>query len=102
MLGRDRNLESGLVSVELQRDYEHFERFDNFLGTSEDFFINLSGGGVFGDWKHLGFDLCFGFGFVGVERSNGEYFGDGVTFEDGCFEEEMEFGRMQKHIGDFG
>ena len=39
---------------------------------------------------------------MGVERSDGEYFEDGVAFGDGCFEEEMEFGMMLKHIGDFG
>ena len=39
---------------------------------------------------------------MGVKRSDSEYFEDGVAFRDGCFEGEMEFGRMLKHIGDFG
>ena len=39
---------------------------------------------------------------MGVERSDGEYFEDGVAFEDAWFEEVMEFGRMQKHNGDLG
>ena len=37
-----------------------------------------------------------------VERFDGEYFEDGAILWDGCFEEEMEFGMMMKHIGDFG
>ena len=39
---------------------------------------------------------------MAVEQFNGEYFEDKVAFGDGFFEEEMEFGRMLKHIGDFG
>ena len=52
--------------------------------------------------KAFCFDFCFDFDFVAVERFDGEYFEDGVAFKDGCFEEDMEFGRMQKPIGDFG
>ena len=37
-----------------------------------------------------------------VDWFDGGYFKDGVEFEGGCFEEEVEFGRMRKHIGDFG
>ena len=39
---------------------------------------------------------------MAVERSDGEYFEDVAVFEDGYFEEGMEFGRMLKHIVDFG
>ena len=39
---------------------------------------------------------------MAVGRFDGAYFQDGVAFEDECFEEVMEFGRIQKHIGDFG
>ena len=39
---------------------------------------------------------------MAVERFDVEYFEDGAVFEDGCFEDEMEFGRMWKHILDFG
>ena len=39
---------------------------------------------------------------MAVEQFDGEYSEDGVAVEDGCFEEVMEFGRMKKHIGDFG
>ena len=39
---------------------------------------------------------------MAVEQFDGEYFEDRAVFEDGCLEEEMQFGRMQKHIGDFG
>ena len=51
VLGMDGNLESGsfLVRVELQRDSDHFEMFDNSMGTYEDWYFDLSGGGVFGD-----------------------------------------------------
>ena len=35
-----------LVKVELQRDFEHFDRFDSSVGKSEDWYSNLSGGGV--------------------------------------------------------
>ena len=37
-----------------------------------------------------------------VEKFDGVYFEDGVAYGSGCFEEEVEFGRIQKHIGDFG
>ena len=37
-----------------------------------------------------------------VERFDGGYFEDWVAFGGGCFEEEMEFGRMRTQIGDFG
>ena len=39
---------------------------------------------------------------MAADRFDGEYFEDGVAFGDGCFEEEMEFGRMLKHIVGFG
>ena len=39
---------------------------------------------------------------MAADRFDGEYFEDGVAFGDGSFEEEMEFGNMRKHIGDFG
>ena len=39
---------------------------------------------------------------MAVEHFDSEYFEDGVAFEDCCFEEDMEFGRMQKHIGVLG
>ena len=39
---------------------------------------------------------------MAVKLFDGVYFEDGVAFRDSCFEKEMEFGRMQKHIGDFG
>ncbi len=48
----------------------------------------------------MGFD--FGLDFVLVEPFDGGYFDDGVVFGGGCFEEEVEFSRMQKHIGYFG
>ena len=82
--------------MDLQSDSEHFERFDNFVGKFDDWYSDLSGGGVFGDLKH------FGFYFVAVEWFDGEYFEDRVAFGDGCFEEQVEFGRMRKHIWDFG
>ena len=63
-------------------------------------YYDLSGSGVFGNSKYSGFD--FGFNILAVERPDGEYFEDGVELEDSCFEEVIEFGRMQKHIGDFG
>ena len=37
-----------------------------------------------------------------VKRSDSGYFEDRVAYGGGCFEEEVEFGRMRKHIGDFG
>ena len=33
----------------LQRDSRHFERSDNSVDKSEDWYSDLSGGGVFGD-----------------------------------------------------
>ena len=72
------------------------ERFDNCV----DWYSHLSGGGAFEDGKYFGWD--FGFGFVEVERFDGGYFENGVAFGSGCVEEEFEFGRMRKHIGDFG
>ena len=42
-----------------------------------------------------------GFDFVVVERFEGGYFEDGMTFGGCCFEKKVEFGRMHKHIGDF-
>ena len=63
-------------------------------------YSNLSGGWVFEDWKYFGFD--FGFDFAVVECFDDGYFEDGVAFGGGCFEEEVEFGSMRKHIGDFG
>ena len=36
-----------------------------------------------------------------VERFDCGYFMDGVGNGSGCFEEEVEFCLMQKHIGDF-
>ena len=86
--------------VEIQRDSHYFEHFDIFVGTYEDWYSDLSGGGVFEDWKCFGFD--FGFDFVVVEQFDSGYFKDGVAFGGGCFEDEVKFGRMQKHIGDFG
>ena len=70
-----------------------------FVDKSEDWYSDLSGGGVFGDWIY--FDLDFGFGFAVVERFDIGYFEGGMVFECGCFEEEVEFGRMRKHNGDF-
>ena len=70
------------------------------MGTSEDWYYDLSGGGVIEDWKYFCFD--FGFDFVVAERSYGGYFEDVMIFGGGCFEEEVDFGMMQKHIGDFG
>ena len=35
--------------MELQRDSGHFERFDNSVGKSEDWYYDLSGGEVFED-----------------------------------------------------
>ena len=46
--------------------------------------------------------LVLVFDFLAVERFDGKYFEDGAAFGDGCFEEEKEFSRMLKHIGDFG
>ena len=40
--------------------------------------------------------------FMVVELFDGGYFESGVTFKGCCFEEEIEFGRMLKHIDDFG
>ena len=57
--------------MELWRDSGHFEQFDNSVGKSEDWYSNLSGGGVFGDRKYFGFD------FVMVERFDGGCFEDG-------------------------
>ena len=57
--------------MELQRNSGHFEQFDNSVGKSEDWYSNLSGGGVFGDRKYFGFD------FVMVERFDGGCFEDG-------------------------
>ena len=37
-----------------------------------------------------------------VERFDGGYFEAGMAFRGVCFEEEVEIGGMQKHIGDFG
>ena len=39
---------------------------------------------------------------VYFEQFDGGYFENGVAFGGGGFEEEVEFGRMRKHIGDFG
>ena len=65
------------------------------MGKFEDWNSDLSGGGVFGDWKYFSFD------FAVVDQPDDGYFEDEMEFEGGCFEEKMEFGRMQKHIGDF-
>ena len=82
--------------MELRRDSGHFERFSNYVDKSEDWYSDSSGDGVFGDGKYFGFD------FAVVERFDGGYFEDGVVFGGGCFEEEAEFGKMWKHIGNFG
>ena len=37
------------LGVDLQRDFEHFGRFGNFMCCPEDWCFDLSGGGVFGD-----------------------------------------------------
>ena len=54
---------------------------------------------MFGHGKSFGLD--FGFGFAVVEWFDVGYFEDGVIFGRGCFEEEVEFDRMRKYIGDF-
>ena len=50
----------------------------------------------------LGVQSSLIFVFVAVERFDGEYSEDGVAFEDGFFEEVMEFGMTQNYIMDFG
>ena len=46
--------------------------------------------------------MYFGFDFVVVERFDGRYFEEWVAFGGGCSMEEVEFGKMRKHIRDFG
>ena len=46
--------------------------------------------------------MGFGFDFMEVEWFDGGYFEDGVAIGGGCFEEEVEFCRMQKNIRVFG
>ena len=70
------------------------------MDKSTDWYSDLSGGRVFGDWKYFCFE--FGFDFAVVEKFDGGYLEGVVAFGDGCYVEEVEFGRMQKHIGDFG
>ena len=48
------------------------------------------------------FNLDFCFDFEVEQQFDCGYFEDGMAFQDGCFEEKVEFCKMRKHIGDFG